>query len=299
MEPHVRFSDYYTEFVSTQKTLIDKGITSNTWKTYRSRSNNFKQFLNKEGLLLLSPDKVNIRLIRKFEVYLRSDRNHCNDYVMRNLQLLKQMLNYVLEDELIKFNPFTHYKFKFQRKKKKVFLDLNQLTRIKSLNLPEGSDLDRNRDMFLFACYTGLSYCEIKSFQKKNTYTGQDGAEWIKRIRQKQERTGSECILPMLSGAVEILKKYGFSMPVSALQNMNLNIKKICALARVDNPELFSTRAGRKTFGNILVNDFGVDIKTVSFMMGHESVTTTEDWYVDVRPVKIIRDMRPVRAVNW
>lgn len=284
---------YYASFVYEQRKLIGYGLSRNTHKTYLSRAKNLRDFLKSIRCQDMRPCDVDIRMIRSFDIYLRSNKKHCNDYVMRNIQMLKRMLSLAIDDGLINSNPADRYKFKYQRNKRRVFLDLNQLATLKSCNL--SPDLERNRDMFLFCCYTGMSYCDVKNFTKKNV-VNKLGKDWIKIVRQKT-KWNNDTFLPMLSGASAILEKYGYDLPISSCSKMNQALKKISKIAKLDLP--LGTHAGRKTFGNILVNDFGVDIKTVSTMMGHRSVVTTEQWYVDVREKKITRDMREAMAVNW
>lgn len=285
---------YYAFFVLEQRKLIGKGISKNTHKTYLSRAKNFRDFLKSIGCLSLRPDQVNIRVIRSFDVYLRSQKDHCNDYVMRNIQMLKRMLNLAMDDEVIFKNPVDRYKFKYNRTIKKIFLDLNQLTLLKNSPMPN-EDLERNRDMFLFSCYTSLSYSEVRDFKKKNIIR-KGNEEWLKVVRQKTT-VDSKMILPLFSGAAEILQKYGYDLPVSSNQKMNKALKKISVLTKINLP--LTTHAGRKTFGNILLNDFGVDLKSVSFMMGHESVLTTEKCYVEVQEKKLRRDLMQVMKVKW
>jgi integrase/recombinase XerD len=285
---------YYIFFVWEQRKLIGHGLARNTHKTYLSRAKNFRDYLKSIGKTDLHPSEMNIRMIRSFDIYLRSTKKHCNDYVMRNIQMLKRMLDLAVDDDMIQYNPATRYKFKYTRKQRKIFLNLNQLTILKNYPMPN-KDLERVRDMFLFSCYTSLSYIEVKNFKKSNLIR-KGGEAWLKVIRQKTT-VGSTVLLPLISGAEEILKKYGYDLPVSSNQCMNKSLKRISQLTKIDLP--LTTHSGRKTFGNILLNDFGVDLKSVSIMMGHESVLTTEKWYIEVSEKKIKRDMREVMAITW
>lgn len=286
--------DYYVVFVWEQRRLIGYGLAKNTHKTYLSRAKNFRDFLRASKQINVRPEQINIRFIRSFEIYLRATKKHCNDYVMRNVQMLKRMLELCIDDGIISINPAKKFKFKYDRKKRMNFLNLEQLTLLKSCNILS-PDLERTRDMFLFCCYTSITYCEVRDFQKKHVVK-EGGQAWVKLIRQKTT-TDETILVPLLQGAEEILQKYGYTLPVSCNSRMNKNLKKISIIAKI-GIEL-ETNSGRKTFGNVLVNDFGVDIKTVSVMMGHSSVETTERWYVQVQTKKIKRDMREAMSISW
>lgn len=287
---------YYEHFYAEQSQRVGKDLAHNTLKTYRNRKSCIAQYLQENSFLSIMPDQLTIRMIRSFDVWLRAKKGYCNDYVVKHIQLLERMMDFALENEDIQKNPCIHYRYNYDRRKRRIYLDLTQLTQLKHFILPN-EDLIRNRDLFLFACYTGFSYSEIRNFQTKNIFTGIDGRDWINIIRQKTKKTEYVTLLPMLSGAMDILEKYGYRLPVSSNGKMNKCLKRISKLSGINIP--LCTHAGRKTFGNVLVNDFGVDIKTVSVMMGHKNIKTTEDWYVDIRPQKIMRDMVVARAANW
>src|ERR1700753_1253779 len=107
---------YYVVYVWEQRRLVGRGLAGHTFKTYLSRAKNFRDFLKFSGNLSLRPDQVNIRLVRSFEIFLRSEKGHCNDYVMRNIQMLKSMCELAIDDEVITINPVKKFKFRYERK---------------------------------------------------------------------------------------------------------------------------------------------------------------------------------------
>ena len=130
----------------------------------------------------------------------------------------------------------------------------------------------------------------MRAFQvHKNIIIGKDGNNWIYILRKK---TGEETNLPLLPPAGDLLVKYSGKLPVISNQKYNKYLKDIVRICGFKIK--LCTHTARKTFGNIMHNDYGVPIETVSKMLGHSSIRTTQDWYVRTNVKKIAADMVPV-----
>ena len=154
--------------------------------------------------------------------------------------------------------------------------------------------LDLVRDIFVFSCFTGLSYIDITTLSKNNISKGIDGNDWIVTDRKK---TGTESRIILLPKAREIIDKYkdhpmvedkGTLLPIYSNQKMNGYLKEIADLTGIDFNLTF--HLARHTFATTVTLQNGVSIETVSAMLGHKNIRTTQI-YAKVVDQKISNDM--------
>lgn len=279
--------EYLEYFIKNQIRLIGlpNGITKSTFKTYGPRKRHIIEFFDKNNLSKVIPANFKISHVREFKLYLISDCGHGNNYTMKCLQLLDRVLDIALENEDIQVNPMSMFKYTYDRDVRVTALELADLNKISSLTLSE--QLSLTKDIFLFSCYTGLAYIDAQNFDyKKNIITGPDGGEWIYIKRQK---VGSDTYLPLLAEAKTILKKHNYSLPKKSNNKVNKGLRVIGRLAGISIP--LKTHLARKAFGAILHNDLGVPLESVSKMLGHKSIKTTEKYYVKTNLKRIATDM--------
>lgn len=279
--------EYLEYFIASQKRLVDlpNGITKSTLRTYVPRRKHLINFFTKNNMANFRPNQVKIQHIREFKLYLISDCRHGNNYTMKCLQLLDRVLDIALENEHVKVNPMNLFKYNYDRDIRIIALENEDVIKIRKLLLSK--QLGITRDLFLFSCYTGLAYVDSQNFDfEKNIITGPDKRKWIHIQRQK---SGSDTYLPLLPEAEEILKKYDYKVPKKSNSKMNKGLKVIGRLAGID--VTLKSHIARKTFGNILHNDLGVPLESVSKMLGHKSIKTTEKSYVKTNLKRIASDM--------
>lgn len=280
---------YYDYFIEQQKKLIGKDVTKSTVTTYTVRTRNIAQYLKAINAVDLMPSAVNIKFIREFEVWLRSAKNCRNNYVMKNIQLLGRVLNIALEHEQIKNNPIQLYNFRYDRNPVIIHLEPEELEILENKTFAQ-QRLQRVKDVYIFCCYTGLSYSDVLKFDRElHVIKGPDKKDCI---LLKRKKTNEETFLPLLPVASEILNKYGNRLPVCVNSKMNSYMKEIADLCGINKP--LTTHTARKTFGMLMHNEYNVPIETVSRMLGHTSVRTTQSWYVKTNWKKVIKDMEPV-----
>lgn len=150
------------------------------------------------------------------------------------------------------------------------------------------------RDVFLFCCFTGLSYSDVQSLRTIDVVKGVDGRQWITINRTK---TNVRSSVPLLPTALEILERYAHhpfcvyhnkALPIISNQKMNEYLKEIATLCGIDKP--LSSHIARHTFGTTVTLLNGVPIESVSKMMGHTNIRTTQQ-YAKVLDIKISKDM--------
>jgi integrase len=284
--------DFYSYFITMQGKLIGKTITSGTFRTYNVRFNNLKKFLLDTNRLEMKPVEVKIKFIREFDIWLRAEKKCGNDYVMKNIQLLQTIMNLCLEYEVIPYNPLALYRYKYERLQKKVYLTKGELIRLKNFQ-SNSKKLNRAKDVFVFCCYTGLSYIDVKTFNPKvHIKPGPDGSDWIYLKRTKSK---ADSYIPLLQPAAELLGKYPKRLPVICNQHFNKYLKVIAKSCMIKKE--LTSHAARKTFGNLLHNHYDVPIETVSRMLGHKSIKTTQSWYVETSLKRIMLDMTGVKEM--
>ena len=153
-------------------------------------------------------------------------------------------------------------------------------------------------DMFLFSCYTGLAYIDIFNLSQDNIIKGIDGRDWLKTNRQK---TNTMVSVPLLTEAVHLIKKYndhpvsvgkGRLFPVISNQRMNGYLKEIAEICGIDKN--FTFHLARHTFATTVTLSNGVPIESVSKMLGHTSIRTTQI-YAKVVEHKLSEDMQNLR----
>jgi integrase len=281
--------EYYEYYIEQQRALIGLERTRSTLHTYNTRYKNLRKYLEYISKPDIAPPEIKIRFVREFENWMKTVNGCGNDYTMKNIQLLERVLRLALEYECIDRNPLDLFNYRYDRHVKRVYLQKKDLDKLQAHTF-RYAYLNRVRDVFIFCCYTGLAYSDAKAFKiNKNVITAKDGSNWIYISRVK---TGEETYLPLLAPAKNILSKYTYKLPVIANTNYNKYLKRVAKICGIEIH--LCTHTARKTFGNIMHNEYNVPIETVSKMLGHSSIRTTQDWYVRTNMDKIEKDMRGV-----
>lgn len=181
---------------------------------------------------------------------------------------------------------------------KRDFLDEQELFRLANKEM-EIERIAQVRDIFLFSCYTGLAYIDTKNLTHSNIRIGIDGNKWIFTSRQK---TKSISNIPLLPQAENIIEKYksdphcvnsGSLLPVLSNQKMNAYLKEIADLCSIKKELTF--HIARHTFATTVTLANGVPIESVSKMLGHKSIKTTQH-YAKILDKKVGEDMKDLTS---
>ncbi|MHB1178659.1 MAG: site-specific integrase [Daejeonella sp.] len=246
--------------------------------------------------------ELTYKFITDFEHFLRAQRMEqgeptlANNGVMKHLERFRKMINLAIRLEWIDRNPFTAYQLKFE-KVEREYLTKQELTRIenKAFSITR---LQLVQDLFIFSCYTGLAYIDTVNLTPANIVTGVDEEYWLITNRQK---TNNSVKVPLLPKALDIIEKYkghpksvseGKLLPTFSNQKLNSYLKEIADLCGITKPLTF--HIARHTFATTVTLSNGVPIETVSKMLGHSKLTTTQI-YAKVIESKIGDDMSRLR----
>lgn len=278
--------------------LIGKEFEENTLKGYRTCLLHLIGFIQKN---YQSDDvaigRLDYNFINDFNHYLKLDAGIQPISAGKYLKHLKKVVNnYILKPKLLKDNPFSEFKLT-AKVKEREFLSLAQLNRLikKEFNIGRVANV---RDIFVFCCYTGLSYADVKKLTRSEITTGVDGGEWI-FIRRKKNDNSSR--VPLLKPALQIIAKYkghpkcvseSVVLPVLSNQKMNSYLKEIADACDIKQNLTF--HLSRHTFATTVTLTNGVPIESVSKMLGHVDIKTTQH-YAKVIDTKVSHDMKKLK----
>lgn len=247
--------------------------------------------------------QLDYKFVKDFEVFLRNHKpkDHQkplnNNGVMKHIIRLRKMVNLALNLQWINNDPFATYKLKIQK------VNREQLSELELKAIEEKKfgieRLEMVRDMFVFCCYTGLSYVDVSNLEPEHIVTGADGDRWIRTCREK---TLIPVIVPLLPKALDILEKYRENerslydrrvFPKISNQKVNSYLKEIAD--RCDIKKNVTFHIARHTFATTVTLSNGVPIETVSKILGHTKITTTQI-YAKVVERKLKDDMKMLQS---
>jgi len=218
--------------------------------------------------------------------------------VMKHIQRLRKLVTLAYHLEWINRDPFVRWKPTFE-KREREFLTANELSNLETYYFPI-ERLERVRDLFVFSCYTGISYADIiKLKEETHIHKGIDGNNWIITNRQK---TKTVVKIPLLDKAQELINKYRYHpmtvitktlFPVITNEKLNLYLKEIADACGINKNLTF--HMARHTFATTITLSNGVPIETVSKLLGHTKIATTQI-YARVIERKISDDMAVLKS---
>jgi integrase len=279
------------------KTLIGKGYSKATWVKYNSTKTHVENFLKwKYSISDMDIKKLNFEFITDFEFYLKSQKNIDVNTNGKYIKNVKKIIKECVAKNWLDKDPFMAYKVK-AKKTEREFLTEEELRTIQEREF-EIERLSQVRDIFIFSCYTGLAYIDIYNLSPNQIALGIDGEKWIFTSRQK---TGTPSRIPLLPPALAILDKYANHpmtvnrkklLPVPSNQKLNAYLKEIAAICKI--PKELTFHAARHTFATTVTLTNGVPIETVSKMLGHTKLQTTQI-YARILDKKVSGDMQTLR----
>lgn len=266
---------------------------------YNTSQNYIRQFLKKEykrnDFYLRELD---YSFILRFENFLRAVRPRYyqkslqNNAVMKHIQRLRKMVTLAFHLEWIDGDPFVKFKPHLIQKER-GFLSAEELESIENLEI-EGQRLKRVRDLFIFSCYTGISYGDLMLLTPQNLMIGIDRKFWI---ITKREKNGNQVKLPLLTKAISLIENYKNEesciinnrlLPRISNQKVNSYLKEIAGMCKIQKKITF--HLARHTFATTVASTNGVPIETVSKILGHRKLSTTQI-YAKVIERKVSDDM--------
>lgn len=288
----------FTEHNRKIKELVGTEYAPGTLERYETSLKHTKDFLQwKFRVSDIDIEKIDHAFITEYEFYLRTERKCANNTAVKYIKNFHKIINICLANGWLTKDPFANYKSKV----KEVTREFLTEKEIQSLMEKEfvSERLELVRDIFVFSCFTGLAYIDVKQLSQDNIVLGIDGDKWINKNRQK---TDTNSKIPLLPTAQYIVDKYenhpvcknkGNLLPILSNQKMNAYLKEIADVCRINKELTF--HIARHTFATTVTLSNGVPIETVSKMLGHTNLKTTQH-YAKILDKKISEDMQVLKA---
>lgn len=263
------------------KNRIGIDYTESTYEKYWAMEVRITQYvkehLKKKDIPIRKLDR---KFISNFFLYLKEVHKNQHNSATKTSKNLKRVLSYAVEQGYIEQNPFVGFKCGYKETPRTVLTD-DELKRIeaKQFSMPR---LELVKDLFLFQCYTGLSYVDMSKLKWRNVVAAEEGLFSLEITRTK---TAQSTQIPLFPVALHIIKKYNKSdkhdpddclLPTYEIQKTNSYLKEIADLCGINKN--LSTHAGRRTFASTVMLNNGVRIEAVSRMLAHRSIRITQQY---------------------
>jgi site-specific recombinase XerD len=275
------------------KTLVGNEYAPGTLERYKTSLRHTIAFLQwKYAVSDIEINKIDHCFITEYEFYLRSVRKCANNTAVKYIKNFHKVINICLANDWISKNPFSNYKSKLKEVIRE-YLSPEEIEMMMNKKFVSNR-LEIVRDIFVFSCFTGLAYIDVKQLSPNNISFGIDGDKWIFKNRQKTD-TASK--IPLLPIALSIVNKYAshpiclnknLLLPILSNQKMNAYLKEIADVCGINKELTF--HIARHTFATTVTLSNGVPIETVSKMLGHTNLKTTQH-YAKILDIKISNDM--------
>ncbi|WP_264558384.1 site-specific integrase [Flavobacterium sp. N2270] len=276
------------------KELVGKEYAPGTLERYNTSLKHTIEFMQwKYNISDIDITKIDHAFITDYEFWLRSVRNCANNTAVKYIKNFNKIIKICLANDWLDKNPFANYKSKV-KEVERVYLSEEEVQAIIEKEF-KTERLSLVRDIFLFSCFTGLAYIDVKNLTKSHISFGIDGEKWIFTHRQKTESASKIPILPVTQMIIDKYENHPQSnnqeklLPILSNQKMNSYLKEIAAVCEIEKELTF--HIARHTFATTVTLTNGVPIESVSKMLGHKNLRTTQH-YAKVLDRKVSDDMK-------
>lgn len=287
--------NYHNEQIAA---LVNSEYSPSTLKRYKTSMGHTRSFIKwKYSVEDIEISRLDYEFIMEYEFWLKSIRRCNHNSTMKYIRNFRKIVNGCIRRGWLERDPFLGFKMSMQEVK------ITPLSKdeLKAISEKEFSceRLDQVKDIFLFCCYTGLAYIDIKKLKRSEISMGIDGEKWIFTSRQK---TQTQSRIPLLPFACRIMGKYNNHiqclsnnrlLPVLSNQKMNAYLKEIADVCNINKN--FTFHIARHTFATTVTLSNGVPIETVSKMLGHKNLRTTQH-YAKILDRKVSEDMQQLKV---
>jgi site-specific recombinase XerD len=282
---------------SRMKALVGRDYAYGTYQRYLVTIKKVEAFiLHKYRKSDISINDLDHAFVTNFEFYLKTKHELENNTAMKYIKNLKTVTKIAIENEWLDRDPFMRFKCTYKDPNREPLTQEELDTMMaKEFSIYR---LGVVRDMFVFSCYTGLAYIDIEKLTPDSVTKGIDGNDWITIYRQKTDTRSS---IPLLPQAKAVIEKYrsnpealnrGKLLPMISNQKTNAYLKEIATLCGITKNLIY--HMARHTFATTVTLANDVPMETVSFMLGHANITTTQI-YSKVIDSKVSNDMQKLQ----
>ncbi|MDR1762440.1 MAG: site-specific integrase [Dysgonamonadaceae bacterium] len=287
-----RFSllELFNKHLEDIETKVGKDLSLITYKRYIRARDRLERFMReKYNISDIDLREVNYSFLCDFEIFLKNNYLCGHNATMKFIKYLRTIILIAKNNGWIYTDPFANYRFHTE-KTDRAFLTQPELESImkKKFTIKR---LEQVRDVFIFSCFTGLAYIDVSNLRETNIREALDGKLWI---IGKRTKTNVSFNIPLLEIPKIILEKYrgtlpdGVMLPVISNQKINAYLKEIADICGID--KLLTFHVARHTFATTVTLSKGVSIESVSKMLGHTNIKTTQI-YARITNEKISKEM--------
>ncbi len=279
-----------------EKVLIGKK-SPNTLKCIHTTNDKIKAFIkNRFKVSDMNLSEIRLSFITELEHYLITRDKLSNNSAMKYIHTFKRIIQFAIDQEWLEKNPVSQFRCTYNPPQRER-LTMEEIMKLYNKDLP--TRLAEVRDVFVFCCFTGFGYIDLYKLTPENIVTGIDGVKWVAKDREK---TGTNERVPLLPIALEIIDRYkndlycqtkGSLLPVNTNQCYNAYLKEIATVCEIN--KYLTTHIARHTFATTVTLENDVPIETVSQMLGHKSIKTTQ-LYAKVTQKKISNNMKELKS---
>ena len=256
--------------------------------THRSLGKFIKKKFNTKDVAF---GQLNEQFIREYQDFVLIDLGYAMITVRQYLAILKKICKIAFKEGISERLHFAHYRLPKQKETTPKALSRESFEKIRDLEIPPNRRSHTlTKDLFLFACYTGTAYADVSRITNENLFTDEEGSLWLKYRRKKTDYRAHVKLLPE---AIALIEKYKDEnrdtlFPVQSPDMAQANIRGLRIMADIKEPMTY--HSGRHSFASLITLEEGVPIETISKMLGHSNIQTTQI-YAHVTPKKLFEDM--------
>lgn len=268
--------NYFQTFIEHFEKRVGVNREKDTLRSYRYARNCVSAFLQTQYKLSDIPfTALDRSFIDRYDLYLRTERRIAPGTIVLLTTRQNTIVGEAVAEGIITADPFAEYEPKCSERVQK-YLTADELHRLMTTPLHHPT-LYQTRDLFLFSCYTGIPYGDMCLLSEDDLEIAEDGEVWIKTTRKK---TKIDYELPLLDIPLRILDKYrgiapeGKLLPMYGNTTLNRALKRIASICGIEKRLVF--HCGRHTYATEITLSQGVPLETVSKMLGHTRIDTTQ-----------------------
>lgn len=272
--------------------MVSKGKRSqNTYNKYKTVYNHLNEFskerYHREDLAFR---ELTSDFIREFDFFLRIDKECTHNTVWVYTMPVIALADLAIKKGLIRQNPFEDYEISMEETDRSYLLKEN----VEKLMLlkPSKDKYEFVKDIFIFSCFTGLSYIDIQKLKWSNIQSFFDGHQWIISRRKKSDVASNVRLLEIPKRIIEKYRgvtRSDYVFPVPSNATCNSHVKKMIEEAEIVTEQKITFHTARHTFATMFLTE-GVPLESLSKMMGHKNISTTQI-YAKITNQKISKDM--------
>lgn len=272
--------------------MVSKGKRSqNTYNKYKTVYNHLCDFIRERYYREdMAFRELTSDFIREFDFFLRIDKECTHNTVWVYTMPIIALAELAIKKGLIRKSPFEDYEISMEETDRSYLLkdDVEKVMLLK----PSKPQYELVKDLFIFSCFTGLSYIDIQKLKWGNIQSFFDGHQWIISRRKKSDVASNVRLLEIPKHIIEKYRgitgnDYVFEIPTNP--TCNTHIKKLMSEAEIITEQKVTFHTARHTFATMFLTE-GVPLESLSKMMGHKNISTTQI-YAKITSQKISKDM--------